>query len=98
MSPLDRFNIHKLFIALSIGLTLIGLSGFGSNGLNGAFRGLGAVFFVLFYICNLLKNEKTDEELAALKNVEVFDRHQSSLSVGPVSWKKAPSPTERYSV
>jgi hypothetical protein len=44
-------------------LLLIGFGGFFGPKTSGLRKGFGAVFFILFFICNLLKKEKTDEEI-----------------------------------
>lgn len=59
---LNRLNVHKPLLALSIILFLIGFSGLFGPQVTGLGKGFGAVFFILFFICNLLKNEKTDVE------------------------------------
>jgi hypothetical protein len=61
---INRSNIHKLFLAVSLILALAGFSDLFGPLTSGLGRGFGAVFFSLFMICNYLKNEKTDEELS----------------------------------
>lgn len=65
MNSFNRFTAHRVFIVCSIVLGAIGLSNIGSAQFSGLVLALGAVFFVLFAIFNLLKGQKTDDEIAA---------------------------------
>ncbi len=60
---INRSNVHKPLLALSIVLLSVGFSGLFGPQATGLGKGFGAVFFILFFICNLLKNEKTDDEI-----------------------------------
>ncbi len=60
---IDQSNIHKPLFAVSIILFFIGFTNLFGPKVTGLGKGLGAVFFILFFICNLLKGEKTDDEL-----------------------------------
>src|SRR5438093_7388383 len=90
---INRSNIHKPFLATSLVLALIGFSGFFGEKITGLGKGVAAISFILFLICNYLKNERTDEELseavASPLPVEGIERsrlqerpasHQTSLS------------------
>lgn len=59
---LNRSNIHKFFISVSLVLFGIGFSGLFGPQTTGLGKGFGAIFFVLFMIFNFLKNELTDQE------------------------------------
>ena len=48
-----------LYLALSIICLLIGI--FGGSALEGGFKGLAGVFFIIFYILTLLGKQPTDK-------------------------------------
>lgn len=60
---INRSNIHKLVLAISLILAVIGFSDLFGPIMSGLGRGFGAVFFSLFMICNYLKYQKTDDEV-----------------------------------
>ena len=64
---MNRSNIHKACLSLSLPLLVLGFSGVVGPQSTGLSKGFGAVFFLMFLICNFLKNEMTDEELLSQK-------------------------------
>lgn len=58
---INRFTLHKIFAAVSIVSGIAGFSDLGSAQVSGLARALACIFFILFLIFNLLKNEATDE-------------------------------------
>jgi len=60
---INRSNIHKPFLALSLVLTIIGFSELLGPAATGFAKSFGAIFFILFFIATLLKTQKTDDDL-----------------------------------
>ena len=54
-----RMKNKYLYLALSIICLLIGI--FGGSALEGGFKGLAGVFFIIFYILTLLGKQPTDK-------------------------------------
>jgi hypothetical protein len=57
-------SLHTIFLGASVACFLIGFSDLLGPILSGLGRAMGGIFFILFFICRLLKDEHTDEELA----------------------------------
>jgi hypothetical protein len=63
----NRSNIHRPAVTISLILFAVGFSGLFGPKTTGMCKGFGAVCFIIFMIFNYLKNEKMDDELARVK-------------------------------